>query len=367
MQRLLNHFRRRAELHDPSQIHDGNPICDMFDNRKIVGDEQESQSHLAGEPGQQIDDLRLDRNVQGRDRFIGHQQFRFDRQGPGNGDALALAAGKFVRILRRACGERPTFSRSAAIRPGSSLRGTWRWACIASANASKNSHARIQRGVGVLENHLKGGSRLAQRSSVQGCQRLACQEDRAFDWPDQLQNGPPQSGFAAAGFTHQTEDFALAQRKQHTVHRLDDADAAFEQKPLFDGKMCLDVLDLQEWCWRNSYRQLLPLHAQTRRAMIGSDFRQRDFFPGAIVHGVFATGSEGTAGQGMVRVWRLSGNGVEFLAFHLQRGNRLPQSAGIRMLGVIKQIIGPRALHHAARIHDHDAIGKSRRQCQDRG
>ena len=61
----------------------------------------------------------------------------------------------------------------------------------------------------------------------------------------------------------------------------------------------------------------------------------------------------------MVRVRRLAGNGVEFRAFHLQRGNRVPQSARIGMFCVVKQIIGRRAFHHPAGIHHHDAIAKA--------
>ena len=49
----------------------------------------------------QVDDLRLDRHVERRDRLVGDQQLRRQRERAGDGDALALAAGEFVRIARR--------------------------------------------------------------------------------------------------------------------------------------------------------------------------------------------------------------------------------------------------------------------------
>jgi hypothetical protein len=47
---------------------------------------------------QQVDDLRLNRNVERRDRFVQHQEARLDRERPRDTDTLALAAGKFMRI-----------------------------------------------------------------------------------------------------------------------------------------------------------------------------------------------------------------------------------------------------------------------------
>ena len=50
------------------------------------------------ELAQEIDDLRLHRHVERRGRLIEDEEFRLEHDGPGDGDALALAAGEFVRI-----------------------------------------------------------------------------------------------------------------------------------------------------------------------------------------------------------------------------------------------------------------------------
>ena len=47
---------------------------------------------------QQVDDLRLDRHVERRDRLVGHDQLRVERERAGDADALPLAAGELVRV-----------------------------------------------------------------------------------------------------------------------------------------------------------------------------------------------------------------------------------------------------------------------------
>jgi hypothetical protein len=50
---------------------------------------------------EQIDDLRLHGNIQRAHRLVADDQFRLDRQRARDADALALAAGKFMRITLR--------------------------------------------------------------------------------------------------------------------------------------------------------------------------------------------------------------------------------------------------------------------------
>jgi len=46
----------------------------VLDHREVVGDEQIRQPHALLEVAQQIDDLRLDRDVERRDRFVGDDE-----------------------------------------------------------------------------------------------------------------------------------------------------------------------------------------------------------------------------------------------------------------------------------------------------
>jgi len=64
-----------------------------------VGDKHHGEVVLVDQLQNQIEDLRLDGDVEGRYRFIGDNKFRFGGDGAANGDALALAAGEFVGIF----------------------------------------------------------------------------------------------------------------------------------------------------------------------------------------------------------------------------------------------------------------------------
>jgi len=89
---------RGSDLHDAAEIHYGDAAADVLDYRQIVRDEQISEAEFLLQVLEQIDDLRLDRHVERRDGFVAHDQLRLDRERARDPDALALAAGEFVRI-----------------------------------------------------------------------------------------------------------------------------------------------------------------------------------------------------------------------------------------------------------------------------
>ena len=70
----------------------------MLDHAQVVGDEQVGQAELALQILQDVQHLRLDGNIQRRDRLVADDELRAQGQGAGNADALALAAGKLVRV-----------------------------------------------------------------------------------------------------------------------------------------------------------------------------------------------------------------------------------------------------------------------------
>ena len=56
---------------------------------------------------QQIDDLRLDQHVERAGRLVEHDEGRLQHDGAGDRDALALAAGEFMRIAKARLGIEP--------------------------------------------------------------------------------------------------------------------------------------------------------------------------------------------------------------------------------------------------------------------
>ena len=89
--------RRRRQLDDPADIHDGDAMAHVLDDRKVVRNEQVGETEAFLKFEQQIDDLRLHRYIECGDRLVGNDQRRIERQCARNADPLALAARKRMR------------------------------------------------------------------------------------------------------------------------------------------------------------------------------------------------------------------------------------------------------------------------------
>src|SRR5512138_1399456 len=70
----------------------------MFHHRKVVSNEQISQTKFSLQVLQDVQDLRLDGDIQRRDRLITDNKTRTESQSTRNADALALPSGKFMWI-----------------------------------------------------------------------------------------------------------------------------------------------------------------------------------------------------------------------------------------------------------------------------
>jgi len=98
------HLTRGRELHHPAQVHDRDTLAYMFHDVKVVGDEQIAQPELFLKVAQEVDDLRLDGNVEGANRLIGHDEARGDGKSARDADTLTLAAGELVGIAPHVLG-----------------------------------------------------------------------------------------------------------------------------------------------------------------------------------------------------------------------------------------------------------------------
>ena len=70
----------------------------MAHHREIVRDEQIGEPEPLLQVDHQVDDLRLDVDVERGDRLVGDDEIGLDRERARDRDALALAAGELVRI-----------------------------------------------------------------------------------------------------------------------------------------------------------------------------------------------------------------------------------------------------------------------------
>ena len=73
---------------------------------EVVGDEQVREAELALELLHEIDDLRLNRDVERGYGLVADDQLGVQRERPGEADPLALAAGELVWVARSGVGRK---------------------------------------------------------------------------------------------------------------------------------------------------------------------------------------------------------------------------------------------------------------------
>src|ERR1700738_3109910 len=71
----------------------------VLDHGQIVRNEEIGQAELALQVHHQVEDLRLNGDIEGRNRFVGDDELRRERERARDPDTLALAAGALVRVM----------------------------------------------------------------------------------------------------------------------------------------------------------------------------------------------------------------------------------------------------------------------------
>ena len=92
------HVVGKTDLDDLAEVHDGDAVAHPLDHRKVVGDEQVREEELLLKILEQVEDLGLDRDVEGGDGLVADDEPRVERQRPGDADALPLPARELVRV-----------------------------------------------------------------------------------------------------------------------------------------------------------------------------------------------------------------------------------------------------------------------------
>jgi len=98
MQRPLVERVARAELDDLTDVHDGDAGRNVSHHREIVRDKQIGQSKLALQILEQVDHLRLNRDVESGNRLVADDELGVNRERARDADALALPTRELVRI-----------------------------------------------------------------------------------------------------------------------------------------------------------------------------------------------------------------------------------------------------------------------------
>ena len=87
----------------------------MPNDRKVMGNEQHGKAEFGAQPGKEIQQLRLDRNVEAGDDFVGDEDLWDGTQRARNVDALTLPPDNWPGSRAARSAERPTSARSSMV------------------------------------------------------------------------------------------------------------------------------------------------------------------------------------------------------------------------------------------------------------
>ena len=96
--RMGEQFGCRRLLDHLAGVHHGDLVGELGDEGEVVGDEEHGQALLFAQLVEELDDLGLDRHVEGGGRLVGDEQARLAAQRHGDHDPLAHAARELVGV-----------------------------------------------------------------------------------------------------------------------------------------------------------------------------------------------------------------------------------------------------------------------------
>jgi len=216
--RVAEQLDRRSEFCHLAHVHHADPVRNVADHAQVVRDEQIAQVEPLLQFEQQVEDLCAHRHIERRDRLVTDDELRVGRKGARHGDALPLPAAERVRIALQVAWIEAHQSHELlhAIDDIAASRATDGERL---ADDVQHAHARIQRGIGVLENHLHAGAQGTQRRLPHARDLLSVHYDLAAGRVFQPKNGAAQGCLAGSRFSDQCQRFATLNVDVHAVYR----------------------------------------------------------------------------------------------------------------------------------------------------
>ena len=242
VQRLLVERIARRKLDDLAEVHHRDPVGDVADHAQIMGDEEVGEAEALLQLLQQVHHLRLDRDIERRDRLVADDELGVERERPGDADALALTAGELVRVAVGEGGvEAHRIQQRLDTVPQSRAR---RLPVLAQrlTDDAAHRHAGVQAVLWVLEDHLHVWAQLSQRFALECRDVLAAKHHPSRRRRVEAQDDAAGGRLAAAALAHQAERLARIDGEVEPVHRPHGAHPAAEHAP-HDREVLGEVLD----------------------------------------------------------------------------------------------------------------------------
>ncbi len=237
----------RGLLDEPAEVHHPDDVRDVPDDGEVVRDDQIGEAEGLLELLQQVDHLRLDRDVQRRDRLVADDHVRLQDQRAGDADALALAAGELVRVAGEGVGREadlgedrldllPALRLVLADAVGGHALGQDRLDVLPGVEAAQR----------VLEDHLETAAERPHLLARQLRQVGAVEDDPAVGDVVQPQDRPAERRLAAARLADQAVRLTGLDGQRDAVDRVDVAHRAVEEEALLDREVDFDVVQFEK-------------------------------------------------------------------------------------------------------------------------
>ena len=184
---------------------------------------------------EEVQDLRLDRDVEGGDRFVADQEVRFQGERAGDADALALAAREGMRIAFQVAHVQAHDAQQVLDHLGPLGRVAHAVDEQRLADEIEDGHARVERAERVLEDELDAAAKVDQRLALQGQHVHQPAAVVEFHPPgvrrQRAHDDLGERGLAATAFAHQAQALASADGEAHVVDRQAGREAGAEEAP----------------------------------------------------------------------------------------------------------------------------------------
>ena len=215
---MVAYLIRRADLDDLAFVHDSDAAAHLPHYGKVMPDKQIGQSVFLLKPFEKFDDFRLNGDIQGRNRLVGNQHLRLQRQCPRDSDPLPLTAAEFVRISSRPAGIQPDiFKQGGNHPPPGGTRSAAAMYLKNLFNRPADRHPRVKRSERILKNHLREASEVFERRSFEAMNLDPLENHPAVRDRLKAENRPAKRALAATAFADQAERFACRQRQADTA------------------------------------------------------------------------------------------------------------------------------------------------------
>ncbi len=250
MQRPQKDVIGGAVFDDARRVHHIDAVGVASDHAKIVRDDDQRDVEPPRQFLHQLEDLRLDGNVERGGRLVGDDELGIAGEPDRDHHALAHAAGELMRILfqpPRAVGDADELQQFERTRLG---------LCVCHLQVDEqrlhdllaDREHRVERGHRLLEDHRDVAA--ADRAHLVGGQfeQVAAFEQHAplghaaGGFRQQAHDGERRYRLAAAGFADDGDHFAALDRVGNAVDRVHDAARGVE--------LDVQILHRQQRCWR---------------------------------------------------------------------------------------------------------------------